>query len=128
LGGTIIAYIGGPGSLWLDKDGAVGTGNMTMTANSVLNITDGGATDDRIDDSASLYMEKEAIDGYSVLTLDTNVDETVGGLYFNNVLQATGTWGATGSGAENIDDNFFTGTGVLRVVIPPPTGTVLIIQ
>jgi len=46
-------------------------------------------------------------------------DETtnyVSGLYFNDVPQAAGTWGRTGSGADHINDTYFSGrTGVLSV-------------
>jgi uncharacterized repeat protein (TIGR02543 family) len=41
--------------------------------------------------------------------------EAVGSLFFSSVQQAAGTWGATGSGATNINDTYFTGTGVVSV-------------
>jgi autotransporter-associated beta strand protein len=42
--------------------------------------------------------------------------ETVGTLFFDGVQQAGGTWGATGSGADHIDDGHFTGAdGVVNV-------------
>jgi autotransporter-associated beta strand protein len=57
--------------------------------------------------------------------------ERVGALQFNGATSnpATGTWGATGSGADNINDTYFTGSGVLYVGVDfPPTGTVLILK
>jgi uncharacterized repeat protein (TIGR02543 family) len=45
--------------------------------------------------------------------------ETVGSLFFSSVQQAAGTWGATGSGASNINDTYFTGTGVVSVTSGP---------
>lgn len=41
---------------------------------------------------------------------------TVKALYIDGVAQGAGTWGATGSGARHIDDAWFAGSGVLRVV------------
>lgn len=48
--------------------------------------------------------------------IDLTGTETVGSLYFAAVQQASGTWGASGSGATNIDNTRFSGTGVLNVV------------
>ncbi len=36
-------------------------------------------------------------------------------LYMNNASQDVGSWGATGSGAANINDTFFSGTGTVNV-------------
>ena len=41
--------------------------------------------------------------------------ELVASLFFDGVAHATGTWGATGSGAAHIDDTRFSGTGVVQV-------------
>ena len=43
----------------------------------------------------------------------------VGGLTFNGVSQATGTWGATGSGATHEDNDHFTGAGTVTVTVGP---------
>ncbi len=59
---------------------------------------------------------KLVIDGGVV---DVTGTETVGTLYFGATQQDTGTYGATGSGATNIDDVHFTGTGVVNVVTGP---------
>ena len=40
---------------------------------------------------------------------------TVATLVFAGAPQASGTWGATGSGAKNIDDTRFAGSDVLTV-------------
>jgi hypothetical protein len=124
--------------VYLSKDGALGTGDVTLLANSAhgpdksakVTITSSGGTEDRIDDGASLYLNHDATGGYTVLTLDAGVDETVAGLYFDDVAQLGGTWGATGSTPtpDYTNDNFFAGTGVLRVVIPRSAGMVLIIK
>ncbi|MCX5656348.1 MAG: autotransporter-associated beta strand repeat-containing protein, partial [Planctomycetota bacterium] len=55
-----------------------------------------------------------------VLNLTTGTTDTIGALYFDNVLQATGTWGALSSGAQH-ESAFITGTGRLDVVPEPAT-------
>lgn len=63
-------------------------------------------------------------DGEEYGRLNLLTDVTVSGLYLNGVAQTDGTWGATGSGADNINDQYFTGTGVLTVSaapVPEPT-------
>ena len=45
--------------------------------------------------------------------------EIVGSLFFGATLQAGGTWGATGSGAEHVDDDRFSGTGGVVRSAPP---------
>jgi autotransporter-associated beta strand protein len=50
--------------------------------------------------------------------------ETVATLFFGAEQQIAGTWGATGSGASNINDTYFTGTGVVSVATgPTPANT-----
>jgi len=113
----------------LNKDGAVGTGDLTLDVTGSntprLQITDnGGAVDNRIDDSASLYLEHLA-DQFTSVKLDADVDETIGGLYFDGVQQAAGTYGSTSSGASNQSDDWFKDTGILRVVPEPATMAIL---
>ncbi|MBT3194394.1 MAG: hypothetical protein HN341_17755 [Verrucomicrobia bacterium] len=50
------------------------------------------------------------------MDLASGIDQTVGSLYLNGVQQHTkGTYGAVGSGADNEDDTYFSGSGVLRM-------------
>jgi hypothetical protein len=42
-------------------------------------------------------------------------------LYFDGVAQATGTWGAAGSGATH-ESTFFSGSGILNVTSQPSLG------
>ena len=54
--------------------------------------------------------------------------DTIAALYFNNVLQAAGTWGHTSSGASNINDTFFSGSGMVQVVtVPEPSTFVMLL-
>ena len=57
----------------------------------------------------------------SVVSLNAGVDLSVSGLSINGANMALGkTYGATGSGADVIDDDHFAGTGVLRVLAGTP--------
>lgn len=55
------------------------------------------------------------------LQLDFTGTNFVRGLVIDGVTQAGGTYGATGSGAANIDNTHFAGTGLLWVGAPPAT-------
>lgn len=58
------------------------------------------------------------INSGGVLALN-GFNQTVKSLYFGNAQQASGTWGAPGSGATHIDGTRFSGTGVLSVTTAP---------
>jgi autotransporter-associated beta strand protein len=61
--------------------------------------------------------------------LDVETREIIGTLQTNGVDLVSGTWGASGSGAENQDDNIFAGNGILYVAVPfPPEGTVILVK
>ncbi|WP_309399728.1 PEP-CTERM sorting domain-containing protein [Cerasicoccus maritimus] len=111
------------GIVYAAKDGALGTGTVTVAQSAVdstatLEIITG--VTDAIDDSASLYLGSFS-GNFSTITLGDGVNETVAGLFFDSVGQSAGTWGATGSGATNINDDWFTGTGMLTVIPEPST-------
>jgi fibronectin-binding autotransporter adhesin len=112
---TDSGYTGGE-----DIDGAItktGAGTMVLSGantyegdttinNGVLRLATGGSlnTGTSVRIGASGQME-----------LDAGINQTVDRLYFAGVLQAPGTWGATGSGATNINNSRFAGTGILTV-------------
>ncbi|MBU6326525.1 MAG: autotransporter-associated beta strand repeat-containing protein [Verrucomicrobia bacterium] len=61
------------------------------------------------------------------LNLNTGATDTIGALYFDGVLQAPGTWGGTGSGADNINTTYFAAnSGKLLVVAVPEPGAALL--
>jgi len=93
----------GTGALTLD--GLVQYSGDTTVSNGTLGLAVTG-----LDDTSAVN-----IDGAGILDLIHGSSDTVNELYFDGVLQAAGTWGATGSGAANIDDTRFSGTGVLDV-------------
>jgi autotransporter-associated beta strand protein len=116
----------GTGSGGLTKDGVGSltlavpssyTGNTTVSA-GILSLGDGTA-------NTALANGSEVIIGTSaVLNLNflaANSD-TVNKLTIDGVQKAAGVWGATGSGAANIDNVHFSGTGTLTVTTGPAGG------
>ena len=62
-----------------------------------------------------LYFWDHGTPGSKFVPLDGSA-ERVQKLYIDGVSMPRGTYGATGSGAQFIDDNHFSGTGVARVL------------
>jgi autotransporter-associated beta strand protein len=91
--------------------GTLGVGNVTVADEAILDLRGSSL----ISDGATLVLDTGA-----VAQLNFSGIETVGNLSLGGVLQAVGTYGATGSGALFTDDTFFSGTGVISV--PEPTG------
>jgi autotransporter-associated beta strand protein len=98
--------------------GALGSGDVSISSGASLLLSNARA----IDNAAKLTLTNGArLD----LGFAYGIEEAVGSLVLNGVPQANGTYGASGSGAENINDTFFSGTGLLRVGTPPPVPTSL---
>jgi autotransporter-associated beta strand protein len=100
----------------------VGSGRWTVTGTNVYTgdttvnggvlVTDGGA----IPDTGKVVINGGKVEvGFGT--------EVVGTLFFGATQKAAGTWGATGSGADHIDDAHFAGlNGVLSVTTGPVAG------
>jgi autotransporter-associated beta strand protein len=100
----------------------VGSGRWTLTGTNVYTgdttvnggilVTDGGA----IPDTGKVVINGGKVEvGFGT--------EVVGTLFFGGTQKAAGTWGATGSGADHIDDAHFVGlNGVLSVTTGPAAG------
>jgi autotransporter-associated beta strand protein len=101
----------------------LGTGNVSVLGTATTLTISTGVTN-AIADTATVSLAGDVthngIADFGYLTLQSGVNETVATLFLNNVLQAGGTYGATGSGATNVNDEYFSGSGVLTVV-PEPT-------
>lgn len=95
----------------------VGAGTFTLTG---TNLYTGDTTVSAgilvVDGDAVADTNKLVIDGGKVEPTGT---ENVDTLYFGAVQKASGTWGATGSGAAHIDDTHFSGSGMVSVATGP---------
>ena len=98
-----------------EKNSAFGTGDVSLNEFAQLTLTDRGATEDILGDTAALRLKQSGAAAAQVM-LNSGVAETVGRLYFNGVPQAAGTWGSSASTAENRNDTYFAGPGVLTVL------------
>ena len=88
-----------------------GTTNVVVTGGTLeLRATDA------LNDGAALLIA----DGGPKVKVNAGLNEIVNTLFFGGVQQASGTYGATDSGAQHIDDAHFTGTGLLSVLSNPP--------
>ncbi len=96
-------------------DSALGTGDVVLTENGRLTLTDRGATDNMIANTANVKLKQVGASA-SRVTLNAGVNETVQRLYLNNAIQTAGTWGSSASAAQNKNDTYFAGTGVLTVL------------
>lgn len=119
-GGTIVASYG---LLDAQKDGALGTGNVTVAANGKL-VLDSGLTNNYIDDTADLVLANATEVG--MIKLNFTGADTIASLSFDGGTSyaAAGTWGAVGSGAAHTSA-VFSGTGMLNIV-PEPSAVLLL--
>ena len=114
ISGSGALTLKGPGMTWLEN-------NNDHTGGTVI---EAGTT---VAAHASAFGTGplEIKDG-AALQLDTGV--TVDSLKINGKLQPKGVYGATGSGARYIDDERFSGTGVLAVLNGCPLPTLLLLK
>jgi autotransporter-associated beta strand protein len=107
-GGDLIKA--GPGQLSL-------TGSNTYTGDTQINAGILSIATATLADTADVTLSTGA-----KFNLNFSGSDTIRSLYFGVAPQPIGTYGATGSGATNINDTFFTGTGVLNVTTAPVVG------
>jgi autotransporter-associated beta strand protein len=103
-GGTLTVNIGaallGSGDISVTSGTLKLFGTSTLPDTAVLRIADGGG--------AKVYVGAGLV-------------ETVGALHLGTKGARRGTWGASGSGATNIDSVHFSGTGTINVSQGPET-------
>lgn len=116
----------------LNKQHATGDGDMTVGAGATVLINTVGATGGAINDATTVSLEFNG-STRGLLAIAAGHNETVYDLFLNGVEQVNGTYGATGSGAQFILDDWFVTsipfvgsgyTGILTVV-PEPGATAL---
>jgi autotransporter-associated beta strand protein len=110
--------VSGPGDLIKGGSGKLSlTAANTYTGDTRINNATLSITNPYLADVADVYMTTGGI-----FDLSFSGNDTIRSLYFDGVAQPVGTYGATGSSATNINDTFFTGTGVLNVTSLPIMG------
>ena len=115
------------------EDSTSSGGDFTKMGSGTLNLTQINTySGDTIVTAGTLQMSNAYLadaaavrlfsTGAGKLNLNTSgATDTIGALYFDDVLQAAGTWGGTGSGADNINTTYFAAnSGLLRVVAAVP--------
>ena len=110
--GTVVTVDGGKLTLGGTN---VYTGDTTVNAGGTL-VVDG----DSIANTGKLLINGSG--KVQVTELVDPVIEVVDTLFIDGVQMAAGTYGATGSGADNLDDARFAGAGVIQVITSPPAG------
>lgn len=116
-GGTLISA----GTLVAGSDGALGTGNVSLTASGVTLTLQSGATNNYISDNSSISI----VTGATANLNFTGTSDIVGGIVLNGVIQtAPGTYGSSVSGAT-FQSAFFSGTGTLTLVPEPSTSAMI---
>jgi autotransporter-associated beta strand protein len=99
----------------------LGGGDVTLDATALTgNVEVQAGTLILVSDILSATTDVSLVDG-AKLALNFVGTDAVNQLFFNGVPQLTGTWGAAGSGADHIDNDFFSGIGTLTVLVPEPS-------
>lgn len=119
----------GTGNVTVDGKTTLVQGATTFTANGRLTIQTG--VSNAINDLAVLTLTGSDLAGAGndvggFVTLETAVNETVGGLILGGAPQDAGTYGSTTSLATFRDDEYFSGPGMVTV-IPEPGAAVMLI-
>jgi autotransporter-associated beta strand protein len=122
-GGTLLRGGALDVSASLSSSASLGTGNVTIenntgigNARSVL-ILESGLTN-AIANAATLSLAGGGTPGLAdtgYVDLGAGINETIGGLILGGVAQPAGTYGATGTSATFINDEYFAGSGIITV-------------
>jgi fibronectin-binding autotransporter adhesin len=119
--GMVVSLTKAEAGTWVLSGDNTYSGPTTVNAGTL--VLAGSQT---LSDTAALTI---ASSGTRKVHLNTGVKEKVGSLVFGTDPQVTGTWGSSASTAENKNDTYFSGEGLLYVGIDtPPSGTVIIVK
>ena len=119
-GSTITNLISGVGGLTKEGSGLLTLSNTnTYFGDTTVSLGTLSISNPYLADAADVYMTTGGL-----FNLNTAAaTDTINQLFFDGVAQAAGTWGSTASAAANLNDTFFSGTGVLNVTtgaVPEP--------
>jgi fibronectin-binding autotransporter adhesin len=106
--------------------GALGSGDVTVNSTATQLELESGVVN-AISDTATVSLAGGGTADFAdmgFMLLDSGVNETVGGLLLGGVSQVNGTYGSSASGATFVNDEYFSGTGVLTVAAAPEPATV----
>jgi autotransporter-associated beta strand protein len=104
--------------------GSLGTACTNITVEGTGTLALEGASASMLSDDATVRLAPAGA-GSAKISLAADIDETVGWFFFGGEPMYPGTYGATGSGAEYVDDTRFAGNGVLRVLHGKAKGTLI---
>jgi autotransporter-associated beta strand protein len=115
----------------LGSSAKLGTGDVTVlgaSAGTGLQIQSG--VSNAIADTAMLSLAGGGLAGVpdqGYANLGSGVNETVKMLFLNGAVQGPGTYGSTSSNAMFKNNEFFSGPGVINVLVPEPTSAALML-
>ncbi len=96
------------------------SGENTYTGDTTISGGTLSITQKYLFDTSSVYLTTGGL-----FNLDFTGSDTIGALYLDGAKMAAGTWGSSSSGAQHINDTFFSGTGSLYIV-PEPSSIALL--
>ncbi|HEY9508689.1 MAG TPA: Ig-like domain repeat protein, partial [Verrucomicrobiae bacterium] len=114
----------GAGTLDVTVDSGLGAGNVSVAGGATL-ILETGALNDYVADSANVVISSSGL-----ANLNFSGTDIINGLSLDGgaTYVAPGTYGSSSSGAANIDDTHFTGTGVFQVTTTPEVTLTVVLQ
>jgi fibronectin-binding autotransporter adhesin len=129
-GGTVVSA----GTLRVGGAGTLGSGNVTVDNALATSLTLEAGVANAIADTATLSLAGGGTGGTAdagFISLATGIDELVGGLILGGIAQVSDidgvTFGSLSSLADVKSDEYFTGTGMIRLAaVPEPTSLALL--
>jgi len=118
------------GTLALEASCTVASKSVVVKRDATLELS-GADVFGGIASSARLYagVDKSTQGDQAQIDIPTGVNVTVLHFAIDGVFKTAGTWGATGSGADNVDDTIFTGGGLLTALeTGPASGTMITVR
>ena len=108
-GSTTLSADGG--TLKLGSGASLVSSSIIVNSAATLELTSSGS----LPNDGTLTLNTDGM-----VNLGTEVQEQIGELKFGSTTQPNGSYGSTLSVADNQNDTYFSGTGVLYVGVEPP--------